>query len=233
MLPSPTARRALATLVLALAAVTSTACSSTEQSQRRTAMSTYREAVLALREGDSDRALDLAARSAKEAPGFVDPHLFMGGVQERLGDLDRARAHYRHALALDPTFTAIGVRIGLTFVSEERFDEAEEWFAKAMESDPGSFQAAFNLGTLCRQTGRPDEAAEWYRLAASLEPRDMDALVHLSRLRLEAGDAEGAREAALQALERIPSELPEGEPEPPVIQAARDARDAAQRALGL
>jgi len=226
-MPRPLSLSACAAITVLVVALATSGCSSTEASKRRTAKSTYRDAVLAMRDGEVDRALDLAATAAEEAPGFVDPHLFMGGVEEQRGDFDAARFHYRNALAIDPTFTAIGVRIGLTFVQEENFDEARGWFLKALDADPGSFQATFNLGTLSRQTGELEEAAEWYRVAASLEPRDMDALVHLSRLRLEAGDAAGALEAAEEALTRVP-EVEEGKPEPPVVQAARDARDAAQ-----
>ena len=219
-------------LALVLVLATAAACGSTEAAtQRRTAVGTYREAVLAHRAGEVERSLELAAQAADTAPGFMDPLLFMGQVEERRGAFEAARGHYLRALELDPTFTAVGVRIGLTYVQEERFGEAREWLLKAVQADPGSFQATFNLGTLARQSGNSEEAVGWYRLAAALEPRDLDALVHIARILLDRGDAAGALEAAESALARDPGPDPEGNALP-VVDAARSTASEARRRLG-
>jgi len=183
------------------------------------ALEVFRQGVESARDGEVDRAMELLQRAADARPGFMDPLLVMGTLEESRGNWDAARAHFMAAIEVDPTFTAVGVRIGLTFVAEQRLDEARVWFVRAIEADPGSFQAHYNLGTLCVQTAerhaeRGDlaaaeaarqEAAEWYRVAAALEPRDIDAPTRLAKLRLEAGDAEGALEAAEIALARAGS----------------------------
>jgi tetratricopeptide (TPR) repeat protein len=189
----------LASLVLAVLLLG--ACSSTG-GEREQAVEAFRQAVITARDGDEDRAIELAKEAIEKEPGFVEPRLLIAQIAEHREQWDEARTQYEDVLRYDATFTAVGVRIALTYVAERRFDEAQDWLMRALEADPGSFQAAFNLGTLSVQRGDLEAAIGWYQLATALEPRDIDAPTRTAELLMERGDAVGALAAAEEALER-------------------------------
>lgn len=161
------------------------------------ALELFEEALAAGRGGDMDEAVRLAREAAEARPGFVDPWMLVGNIEDRRERPEVAREAYREALACDPTFTPAGVCVALTYVREERFDDAREWLQRAVDADPGSAPALFNLGTLCARGGQMAEAGDWFRLAAAVNPRDPDSAMNVARAMAE----QGLRDQALAWLD--------------------------------
>ncbi|MEV7518896.1 hypothetical protein AB0O03_28570 [Streptomyces diastaticus] len=74
---------------------------------------------------------------------------------------------------------------------------AEELALRAAEA--GASMGMVLLGRIHEKTGNRPEAIEWYRRAVQVNDAETDALASLVPLLEEAGDHEGAQEAALQA----------------------------------
>jgi len=185
-----------------LAATLLAGCASTKEAEAIAAM---RDAIAAAEAHDLDGAKTAAERAAQLRPGFVDPLMTLAWIAEQEGDLNEARRRYTQVLQYDPTDTAAGVAIGVTYVSERKFDDAKSWFAKAIEADPGYEAAAYNLGSINEQLGDLETAIAWFEIAATLDGRDPRALAHIGNIRLNQGRAEDALAAADAALRRYPA----------------------------
>jgi Tfp pilus assembly protein PilF len=209
---------ALSRTVRALALAAACAAAGCASSPETEALDTLRDGVLAAREGDLERSVELLEQAHQERPGFIDPLMFLANVHERRGDPAAARDAYERALAIDATFSAAAVALALTYLSEENPAEARRILEATLQGDPGFEPTVFNLGTLSESEGDPAQAAEWYRVAAALDGTSTQALVRLGALHLAAGRPDVARALADQALNRRP-----GDPAATQLRAAAGA----------
>jgi tetratricopeptide (TPR) repeat protein len=205
-------------LIVLFAAALLGACASTNESQAVSSMKDAREAVST---GDFDRA-DASARHALELrPGFIDAMMLLAATAEERHDWEEARRRYREVLTCDPTDTAAGVAIGVTYVKTGQFSEGRDWFLKAIDSDPGYEAAAYNLGSVSEQMNDLDAAVAWFDISSTLDRRDPRALTRIAAIRLAQNRPEDALHAADTALHRWPQS-----------QSAQAVRAQALKALG-
>lgn len=201
--PAEDRRRMRSIIALGFAALLA-GCASTNETAAVTAMG---EALSAVREHDLVRAKASAEHALELRPGFVDPMMLLASIAEHSGDWEAARSQYLNVLRSDPTDTAAGVALGVTYVREQRFADAREWFTKAMTADPGCEAAAYNLGSLNEQTEDLEAAAAWFDVAATLDQRDPRALVEIAKIRMEQARFQEALAAADLAISRYPSSV--------------------------
>jgi tetratricopeptide (TPR) repeat protein len=76
------------------------------------------------KQGELAAALREAERALHVSPAFAGNRLFFGILIEKTGDVARAEAHYREALARHPDDARFTHRLGLVLAAEERFGEA-------------------------------------------------------------------------------------------------------------
>ena len=91
--------------------------------------------------GDFSRAEHWFAKALEVAPHRTYNYIFLGVLVSRRGEIKRAEAIYRDAIAtVTPTegdeFEEIYANLGATLVSQERYEEAIELFERALELDP-------------------------------------------------------------------------------------------------
>lgn len=108
-----------------------------------------------------------AARSPRYAPLA---HVNLGQLFEERGDLERAEAHYREALALDETTPMANNNLGVVLMKRGRVEEAAERFARELVLNPANAQAQYNLGLLYLAAGRPDDAVAAWRRTLAIDP---------------------------------------------------------------
>ena len=188
-------------IAVALASACASGCNSSAEEQAVAAM---RESLAAAQERDLDGAKAAAERASALRPGFVDPLMMLARIAEERGDCDEARRLYTEVLVLDPTSSGAGVAIALTFVREQRFDEARNWLDKSIESDPGCEPAAYNHGSLAEQQADLERAVAWFDVASALDPRDPRAPCRIASIRLLQQRPQDALAAAESALRRSP-----------------------------
>ncbi len=180
----------VAAIALLLVAVLAAGCAS--GSDEKKAVALVREARVAARADDLDRAEELLEAAHAARPGFVDPLMLLANLEERRGDLPAARDAYERVLQVDPTLTAAGVALALTHLRDGDLDAGEAWLRRAIESDPGFEPAAFNLGALAERRGQFVDAAAWYEVCAVLAPRSTTALVRLGGIQIRTGEFDAA-----------------------------------------
>ena len=139
--------------------------------------------------------------SGAGAPSLSSDALFAQAfARHQAGDLARAEALYRQALARRPG-DAEGLHLlGLVCAQSGRLEDATGLIRQALAHKPDFDLAHFNLGNVLRRSGRPDEAAEAYRRALALKPDHAGALLNLGAVLRELGQAGAAVEIYRRAL---------------------------------
>jgi tetratricopeptide (TPR) repeat protein len=112
--------------------------------------------------------------------------------------VEKARAAYRRALALDPGHAEAHLNLGRLLHELGDLDGAESHYRQACAHRPESALAAFNLGVALEDKGEAREAMAAYRRALELDGEIAEAHFNLGRLCEAAGD----KRAALQHLAR-------------------------------
>jgi len=124
-------------------------------------------------------------------------------------ELPGAIAHFRAAIALDPTHVGAHNNLAWALRAAGRLPEAEAEVREALRLDPAHTKAWNNLAILLADQGRPDEALAAYAEALRLDPGYARARYNMALLlRARGRPAEAAR-----ALEETARLLP-GWPDP-------------------
>lgn len=152
---------------------------------------------------DSVTLWEHAVATAPSARAFTQ----LGMAYSAAGDLDRAIAQYRSALALQPDFRDAHLNLGTALGRQGKLDDALREFTIAVDLDPGLAEAHQNLGLALASKGRRDEAAQQFRLAIAARPDFADAHNSLGSVLSDQGrldEALRAFEAALRLDPRRP-----------------------------
>ena len=84
-----------------------------------------------------------------QAPELTTPHINLGVLYLRTGELDKAQASLEHALALTPDHPVALNELGIVYRRTGRFQEARANYERALEVLPEFHFAQRNLGVLC------------------------------------------------------------------------------------
>jgi len=136
------------------------------------------------------------------APGSARALVNLGEAYQRLGQLDRAEAAYRSALAADPGAWTPHNNLGSLYADQGRPDLAEQEYRRGLALAPGTGAAHNNLGNLYRAQHRPVEAVGEFQRALELNPSDAAAHNNLGLALLDLGRPEDAK-AEFEAAIRI------------------------------
>ena len=133
--------------------------------------------------GDLEDSADLYERSLRLFP-TAEGHTFLGWVHSFEGDVDRAIAECRRAIAVDPTFGNPYNDIGAYLIDLQRPDEAVPWLQKALEAERYCcyFYAHTNLGRAYLLTGREQLARRHFEEALKVNPAYEPAKEMLKRV---------------------------------------------------
>lgn len=93
------------------------------------------------------------------------------------GDIDSAIARLSQAIEIYPKYLKARNDLGVQYLKQKRFAEAEEQFRNVLESSPKYFNAQLNLGVVLVEQKRFRESIEELTKAASLD--SSNAAVHL------------------------------------------------------
>jgi Tfp pilus assembly protein PilF len=132
-----------------------------------------RLAELQIKRRKYGRARRHLAAALRHRPGSARYHYLMATAAraEDRGDLDRALAHYRRSLELDPRQVKCLVDFGLLAVRLGETEEGLRRLREAVEQEPGNVEAVAKLAKGLRLAGRSDEARAALWAALLRNPR--------------------------------------------------------------
>ncbi len=120
------------------------------------------------------------------------------------GRLEAARAVYEVLLREDGEQPDVLHGLGVLYIQEGRFDEAEGCLRKASQLSPGKGSNWNDLGEALRRLGRMDEAIAAYRQALEVQPAFVEAMNNLGVALAGQAEVEEAKRCFRQAIEADP-----------------------------
>jgi Flp pilus assembly protein TadD len=100
------------------------------------ASSDYQAGEKAVKEGRYQDAVALLTKVVQREPDNADAHNYLGFSLRKLGDLDKAQAHYRTALQLEPNHKAALEYYGELFLQIKDLPRAEEQLTRLQRVCP-------------------------------------------------------------------------------------------------
>jgi tetratricopeptide (TPR) repeat protein len=140
-----------------------------ERSPKRTDVRIMRAAALEAlgRTADARRELE---EVAKADPKSALPHLRLGLIDVRAGELTAAEQHIRDAIRIDPKLAEAHDQLAVVLAMQGRFEESVAAARTAVELKPDVAVAHGNLASALARMGRVDEAIAEYRRSLTLDP---------------------------------------------------------------
>ncbi|HKZ05250.1 MAG TPA: tetratricopeptide repeat protein [Methylomirabilota bacterium] len=170
-------------------------------------------AALAMREGNTSRAYDLALSFVKDDPTSAPGQDFLGAVALARGNLAGADAAFAEALKLEPARATAVVGQGRVALARGNAARAEALFRRAMQMEPRLLDARWSLATaLLRQRQVPQAVAVLQESIQYTQGADQTARYMMAGIAYELGKL-GEAERLLTAMESTES------PGPPVLLA--------------
>ena len=159
------------------------------------------EALGAARQGDLQRARDLAEQGLRDETGEPAAlHAFLGMVLARGGDLLQAAAHLHEAHAARPNDVTIACNLISVLLDQQHDAEALEVASRELARADDSLRVARYRGFLAQKLERFEEAAEAYEIVLASAPEDFECWNNLGNARAALDDHEGAVEALSRAV---------------------------------
>jgi choline-sulfatase len=142
------------------------------------------------RVGEASRVLSVDENSTDPATQSA-----LGRVAARSGLFPEARARFRRALELDPSFPTASMDAGILMMEMGRFDEARPLLERAVEQDAYLAEAWNALGVIESSEDDASAAIDAWRKAVDADPRMIDALYNLGLMLGRRGEIREAVDA--------------------------------------
>jgi tetratricopeptide (TPR) repeat protein len=120
------------------------------------------------------------------------------------GQTEKALAHLRRAIQLNPRYAEPHYCLGNFWKANGRLNEAIDSFQQAIKLDPNFTSAHYNLGNILKGMGRFDEAIEHYQQTFRIDPTHANSQGALGETFGILGRFREAHAAALRFLELLP-----------------------------
>ena len=152
-------------------------------------------------------ARTLYERTLEKNPDSWMAHNNLGNLVLQKGEVDRALAEFRAALAIRPDYAEAHNNLGNTLFQQGHLDEAFPHLQRALEIKPAFPDADNNLGNALMQMGRVDEAIDRYQNALQANPNLALAHSGLGVALAQKGRMEEARGHFVRAAEIQPDSV--------------------------
>jgi tetratricopeptide (TPR) repeat protein len=139
-------------------------------------------------------------------PSEAEAQFRAAAAPMQAGNLKRATAFLKRAIALDPKHLGAHNNLGIVHRMAGRTDAAIASFARALALDPAYVLGIVNLGTALRDKGRNADAIACLKHAAALEAESFPAWFNLGNAYFAEGKFADAAAALRQALALKPDQ---------------------------
>ncbi len=177
------------------------------------------------KQGSRGEAIDLYRRISALAPDRPLPHLSLGNLLWRQGNLVEAEKEFKAAIQADSRFARAHERLGYLYLTQGQSQQAYERFQEAARIDDARTDARLGLARYHRGLKQFDDARAEYARAVQIDPENGKALAEYAHLVAQLGELPEAEKllrsgpedlqvhytlsAILRETERIPEALDE------------------------
>jgi len=161
--------------------------------------------------GRYSEALPLLERATRVSSQIVSAFEALGDAYAATGDLERAAATYRQAVALSPGDLDVRLSLARALTEIGEYSEAEEICSRSIRiarDDPGKLsRVEQEIGEVYSRQGKSPAAMSAYYKAAELNPRDPGVIRGLANCAIRAGLYAEAAAAYTKLLQLAPLDL--------------------------
>lgn len=155
----------------------------------------YRRALVQLRKGNLDQALDSLSRALSHYPCPAQIHVELGIVHWQRGQIEAAIVAFSEAIALDPTQVRAYGNRGLLYSLQGQVAAALADWQQALKHQPGHPLIHYNRGLLYLQQADYAAALADFDQAIAANPNRAEAYLHRGNVYDQLGrQAEAARD---------------------------------------
>jgi tetratricopeptide (TPR) repeat protein len=161
--------------------------------------------VVALQQGNPQRAVELIGRAIAVNPSVAAFHANLAEAYRALGQLERAAGCCQVALRLQPHYPEAANNLGLVWLAQGKADAAAAQFREALQLRPGVAMVHNNLGNALRLLGDKAQAVSEFRQALAIDRNLAEAHSNLGQLFLELHQLPEAAEHCREAVRLRPN----------------------------
>jgi type IV pilus assembly protein PilF len=200
----------VATLAVLLLAVTAIAAPDSQADKRKAAEANAQLALAYMSQGDMTSARDKIEKALEQDPHTAPTQLAAGFVYDRLGEDQKAQAHFEEALKLSRDDPNVQNSYAAFLCLKGDSKQGEELLLQAAKNPLNRAPAVAyaNAGRCARSAGRLKEAEQYFRQALGYDADQPDVLFQMAQVEFELGDNLQAR----AFLERYASGAPVSAP---------------------
>ena len=136
---------------------------------------------------DYKKALDCYNELLEHFDADADLFMKIGLCHEAFGNLEKAKAFFLKARALDENNDEIYFHLGICFTKDRKFDAAEAAFKKAIILDPLKEEFYIGLAQVYQKTNQMTAAYRFYQKATDVAPETSSSWVHFASFLLQSG----------------------------------------------
>jgi lipopolysaccharide biosynthesis regulator YciM len=149
----------------------------------------------------------LKLESNKSKKPLARYKLRQGEELARSKEHHKARVVFKEAIGLDPSFVPAYLAVGDSYIEEERFEDAVNFWSKLIEANPEeAHQVIDRLKNTLFTLGRFGEIVDICRRILEQSPKNVEARRALAEFDIKKGDLSGAQETLEQILEDHPQD---------------------------
>ncbi|NMH59000.1 type IV pilus biogenesis/stability protein PilW [Alteromonas ponticola] len=157
-----------------------------------------------LKNGNYSQAKANLDQALRYAPRLADTHYSLAYYYQLVGETERADESYSNALKLAPRNADIANSYGAFLCQQQRYDDANEFFASALNNRQyaNAAETYENMALCAQEQGEPATAISHLQSALNHQPSRAKSLFLLTELYIENGEWEKAK-ASLRKYERV------------------------------
>ena len=157
-----------------------------------------------MKNGQDTQAMEHLQRALIHDPDLAVAHNGIAVLYEKLGQNDRAEAHFKRVTELSPRDSDAWNNYGRFLCTQQRYEQATQAFQRALDNPlyQTPENSYTNLGLCAMREGKSDLAEHYFRQALGKSPNFPPALYQMATLSWDSGNALQAR-AYLQRVTQL------------------------------
>lgn len=128
------------------------------------------EGQTCLKDGETERALEVAEQLTQKEPSRAESWAFLGQVRWEMKDIHESMTAMMKARDLDPQNAEYVAQLGHIFLKQENQKRAREQFKRAVVLDPDNMENKYYLGLLFLEQGQNREGLNLLEQCVNREP---------------------------------------------------------------
>lgn len=152
-----------------------------------------------------DEQFELVERLLDYRPGHGEFRRHAARLAEERSDWQAAADHYLWLFTADRSDIQAALRLGISYLSLDRPDDAIPVLEEAHRQQPDNVQVGLNLANAYEQLDRLDDAVELFENLVEHVPEHPGVLRRFARLKRQLGDEQRARRLEQRAIDASPT----------------------------